>query len=896
MELTAPIQQNSIARAEQYPLHKDYAALMDIAYKRIATYSGDLWTNYNDSDPGITILQNLCYALTELGSKADSPIHNILTAENGQINYKNHFQTPLEILPSNPVTVKDFCKIVLDQQPLLKQVYLSVNTSFLNGLVIQPYLELKPENVQQIMQNSHLRNKFIRGVYKLLSQCANLGQVFSFPKVLQPAQVYLKGTIAIRKNEVVEKVLANIMFAANNLMSPYPVYKSYTQLSKEGRSLVELLDGPYLAGGYLEDRAIVSKRTIISVQEFDAALFAIDGIEHKNIQGISLKESHFLATPLDFGTDIAPYISIDSFKYIDLFVSGNKISEINSDKVQYYLMQLIPKQCENEINELLPSGDYRNLGSYYSIQNNFPSVYHLVGKFSGDNAHQAKIKQLKSYLLLLEQYMGNYLGQLENVPDLFSFESGRTNTELDSATYFTQPLYEVPGIENVLHGVSGYSSLQTVESYSSDWKAFRQDNKNPYQQQLDSTATSQETNLSRKLRALEHLLARCGKQYSHTPLRFINPRYGKDTIAEVEYLKQTLAKTPVLTANRARTYFKYDKTDRMACGLELNFENELDLRSFYEGIVEAIEESFNERKGIEVLYYNQSGDQVIIYPPEDEHNTTEKQDINKRNVIEVIWNDVKLISFSPKQLPIYSGDVQTLLQPHIRLMGELAACYHGCIVIDGSRLLNFLHYRWIFQSTDGQRHPSRETTFKKTEEIIKYLMDGIPIEVLIRKERFEVGLTVSEENWISLFSTTTRNEADQIVDQLKNYRRNEPSMITLGIASESNGSSYPIEMIAGKVIVFFPEWLSIFQQPNFRMLVCQKLMEWTPASTTFDGRAVSVNELDEILPAYKKWMIANENGYSGKLLPLERMLESKQAANTLVRLIANTAGSSIGPN
>ena len=38
--------------------------------------SGDLWTDYNDHDPGVTILENQVYALTELSYKTSFPVED----------------------------------------------------------------------------------------------------------------------------------------------------------------------------------------------------------------------------------------------------------------------------------------------------------------------------------------------------------------------------------------------------------------------------------------------------------------------------------------------------------------------------------------------------------------------------------------------------------------------------------------------------------------------------------------------------------------------------------------------------------------------------------------------------------------------------------------------------
>jgi hypothetical protein len=95
----------------------------------------------------------------------------------------------------------------------------------------------------------------------------------------------------------------------------------------------------------------------------------------------------------------------------------------------------------------LPQGKYRNIHHYYSIQHQFPSVYGL-GKGGGRDAllenitpttqsqdvHQARIRQLKAYLLFFEQPLTDYLAQLAHVGDLFSLNTGLHHS------YFYQPL------------------------------------------------------------------------------------------------------------------------------------------------------------------------------------------------------------------------------------------------------------------------------------------------------------------------------------------------------------------------------------------------------------------------------------------------------------------------
>ena len=64
-----------------------------------------IWTDYNVHDPGITILELLCYAITDLGYRTSYPIQDILTEQKDSLQ-KLHaqFVSAARILPSKPVT------------------------------------------------------------------------------------------------------------------------------------------------------------------------------------------------------------------------------------------------------------------------------------------------------------------------------------------------------------------------------------------------------------------------------------------------------------------------------------------------------------------------------------------------------------------------------------------------------------------------------------------------------------------------------------------------------------------------------------------------------------------------------------------------------------------------
>ncbi len=92
---------------------QDFHFLRKVAIQRIEELGSELWTDYNIHDPGITILETLCYAITELGYRTGFDIQDILARDIND-NTKDFFSAG-EILTCNPVTIIDFRKLIIDQ-------------------------------------------------------------------------------------------------------------------------------------------------------------------------------------------------------------------------------------------------------------------------------------------------------------------------------------------------------------------------------------------------------------------------------------------------------------------------------------------------------------------------------------------------------------------------------------------------------------------------------------------------------------------------------------------------------------------------------------------------------------------------------------------------------------
>jgi hypothetical protein len=99
----------TIPKDPVYPPSMDWNLLRREGIKHIERLGSMVWTDYNVHDPGITILEVLCYALTDLGYRANLPAADIFSGIEGK-----PFYSAVEILPCRPVTALDLRKVLID--------------------------------------------------------------------------------------------------------------------------------------------------------------------------------------------------------------------------------------------------------------------------------------------------------------------------------------------------------------------------------------------------------------------------------------------------------------------------------------------------------------------------------------------------------------------------------------------------------------------------------------------------------------------------------------------------------------------------------------------------------------------------------------------------------------
>src|SRR5688572_168351 len=108
----------SVTILKEPVLHEsqDYELLRAKGLDYIRQLGSRLWTDYNIHDPGITIMELLAYAISDLGNRCSYDIKDLLAVpfSKKQDNRRQGFYTAREILTVNPWTTRDFRKLLID--------------------------------------------------------------------------------------------------------------------------------------------------------------------------------------------------------------------------------------------------------------------------------------------------------------------------------------------------------------------------------------------------------------------------------------------------------------------------------------------------------------------------------------------------------------------------------------------------------------------------------------------------------------------------------------------------------------------------------------------------------------------------------------------------------------
>lgn len=518
----------------------DYTVLWEEGIAVLQEIATAIWTDYNEHDPGVTILENLCYALTELSYKANLPIGDILFGNETPTGDRDAFFRATEILPCNAVTPKDYRKLLIDLPPVRNAWLDLVNGGAGTGATLKLGQSIRGlyRVYVQLLDNtlsSSQQQKVKDTVMKRLCASRNLCQDILDVVIQSPLGISFSARINVSPDTSVEDLFATILVDIQNFLSPaVPVY-SLTEMLATGASVDNIFNGPLPQNGFVKDEDLTNPLSML----MDVDLIKIIS----GVQGVNSVEDFVLYVngqvqkdPVSIGKDKVPILNTAKCCEGVTFVNAGVSYQANTSKV--LRLQSSEKSKSSQVFKIdtrqqqlsIPGGNQSGISTYYSIQEAFPKVYGIGSE--GVNApkgsqRNAQKRQMKAYLLFFEQVLADYLQQLSRVGDLFSLDKSISNS------YFFQVLWNVPEVLEILK-VGDEPPVSTLEAF----------NKAGYIKQLQELNARFDPFLDRRNRFLDNLLARFGEQLDSYMLTKFDPYDAGDEMTrklinwKIDYLRE----------------------------------------------------------------------------------------------------------------------------------------------------------------------------------------------------------------------------------------------------------------------------------------------------------------------------------------------------------------------
>lgn len=536
----------------------DFKKLLDEGISIVQQMAGERWTDYNIHDPGVTILEQLCYALTELGYRANFDFEDLLASQFNKDHTSDTYFSAARILPSSPITINDFRKILIDRVQGLRNIWiLPLNMSGTSSLVKGMYIAFA-ESSPELITCKDETERIEKDIWNEISKYSNLAEAFEQVVILERIPMFVKAKIDITYEADVDMVHAQVLFNLSRSMTRPLQFKKLETLLESGKNVNEIFDGPRLHHGFVEDKDLVKKITIINSTTFITPIKNVAGISHIHelwVYSENIENEPSQTTPPEADMVNAGAVSLDKIpvfanpwdgKPMIRYYKNKTEIKPNVQKVKKIWDQLVEmarvthNYSQSSYYDLpVPKGESLSIGSYYSFQNHFPAIYGLGPMGLPPVLRDQKkiaVLQLKGYLMLFDQIMANYFAQLEHFSDLFSLDPSV------SQTYFAGTIDALEGIKNMVFRVK---NTLPENRFAEEVQAIAQEALHTIDQFYE-----------RRNHFLDHLLARFGERIADYGLSDFNIYYSEEEHQKklVNIKIQWLSTIVKLSKNKARSF------------------------------------------------------------------------------------------------------------------------------------------------------------------------------------------------------------------------------------------------------------------------------------------------------------------------------------------------------
>lgn len=899
-----------------------YEELLQKGIDSIQKFSGKQWTDYNYHDPGITLLEQISYAITDLGYKTNFPIEDLLLSNTDDFNLEefNLFIAPSNAFSSAPTTYNDFRKIIIEQISNVKNAWVHPIEDNLLGLKgLYSVLIQFTDDV-----SSHEIESTLIEIEDLLMKNRSIGTDIENINVLKKDHISISGDITLNSFALGETVLAEIYQEIEKMFNQEIRFQDYDEMEKNGIPLDQLFAGPVPVYNYLDYTDFKGKTTEIYLSEIKEIIINIEGVLGvKNLvlykngikmfnDLISFNQEHYPSLDKNIENFSSSTIKLnfkrnESFYEIDpIILSQIYNSKSIADKSVY---KKIFKQ-----KKIIKNARFKKeeLEHYYSIQNELPSIYGLRENeipSTSNKKRKSQVKQLKAYLFLFEQIMANYLSQLSNVRTLFSLN--KTNNR----TYFNQIPLNIPELESVL---STKSIVEFVEK-------------------LNALTESKSTFYSRKNYIIDHLLSRFDETFSNKILSKLVQSLdenendlsieNKTLNAKIEYAKQIveLGQNRILGFNYNEPTLDFENISGLEKRLKLILnikthtsnsltspfletteryipqENwtvrEIELNDGSQRTILSMDYEFYIGNEFHFHCYNYSSLKSLFLFA---HKLKNYQIVKSKKLYHILYKSpnieipVNIFTSTRKkdcQLKIKEGiskfkslniECEGLFLIEHLLLRPMSTANYTIYIYDNDESIylesldsnsfeeqrNTLDDIYII-ALNPENYSIKRSTDKKEYEIILYDILNNPILKYSKKKYSKVG---------------AKSEVSQIIAFFKDKKEKSIKIENFSdiLIKDGTRNEFPEDFNFSNHISFiFPDWPLRFQNSEFTSHIKSSILQYIPAHISFDIYYLDINQLYNLEDNYMKWIGIKKDGDKNEIdvqsLLLVQLLKSYQA-------------------
>ena len=445
----------------------DVRALFTEGLAHVRDLSRALWTDHNTHDPGITTLELLCYALTDVAYRHTLPIADLLASEtDNAAQTAAQFHAPRAILPNRACTELDWRKALIDVNGVknawiepVRDVTLFADLAARTLRTAAPahpaFVEVALRGLSRVriefmdtVNTQAERDPVFKAAREAVEAQRNLCEDVIEIRAVRAEYFALCAEVELALDADATEVAAQLLFAIGEELAPPVLSYTLDQMLARGFTLAEVFEGPLLEHGFIADDELLATALPAQLHLSDLMRAAM------HVSGIAALRS-FIVNPIqraDEADDAAPDADPEDVKgeavpLLDAWripvragrlprlslAHGRLVFSKRGLPVAGWNVAQMPAAVRTRLGELreaarlrvetlastanppIPLGRARPLAKWHTVQHDFPALYGIGEEglsARADGTRRAQAQQLQAWLLFFDQVMANQLALL----------------------------------------------------------------------------------------------------------------------------------------------------------------------------------------------------------------------------------------------------------------------------------------------------------------------------------------------------------------------------------------------------------------------------------------------------------------------------------------------------